>query len=183
MNTKTYEKQWRWRDSNPRSCECYLPVAPARSGGLHRLAPAYWSFIARCPASYGALWRSVSARHWFISLLPRLPGAVGLLYSGIIVATCKAYTPKPSELFCRRPSLQHPFLSERALKGCYFAGHRPRVDYLFFMQNEKRLLCQYVKDLLPSGAERCAQIRHVLPCFSRGTPGNAKASIPSCPWS
>ena len=161
MNTKTYEKQWRWRDSNPRSCECYLPVAPARSGGLHRLAPAYWSFIARCPASYGALWRSVSARHWFIWLA----------------------SPKPSELFCRRPSLQHPFLSERALKGCYFAGHRPRVDYLFFMQNEKRLLCQYVKDLLPSGAERCAQIRHVLPCFSRGTPGNAKASIPSCPWS
>ena len=82
--------------------------------------------------------------------------------SWAIMASRKAYTPKPPELFCHRPCRRHPFLSGRALKGSYIAELVPRVDNLFLCRIEKRLfLSQYVKELMSLRTVRCALIQHV----------------------
>lgn len=135
----------------PRQYQAFNPLPFVPSNGFRRQVPRRTGRVAVCsrPSLVSKPFTPVARCHW-----PAL--------SWGIMASRKAYTPKPSELFCLRPCRRHPFLSGRALNGSYIAEPVPRVDNLFLCRIEKRLfLSQYVKELMSLRTVRCALIQHV----------------------
>lgn len=77
----------------PRQYQAFNPLPFVPSNGFRRQVPRHSIYrVGR------GVWRSVPARHWFLSLLPRLPGAIGLLYRGLLWPPVKL--TRPSRLNC-----------------------------------------------------------------------------------